>query len=192
MKRAGYLLDRIANHENLVLAFWRAAKGRRNSGDARRFAAGLDRKCGRLAREILDGSVDVGCYRTFVIHDPKRRRIHAAAFRERVLHHAIMNVCGAHFERGAIEESHACRLGKGTGSALSSARGFARKGGFFLKLDIRAYFNSVRHDVLRTRIARLFKDRDLLGVCRVAQAPCLRIRIWPLAGRGAGGFWRVR
>jgi hypothetical protein len=58
-----------------------------------------------LQQDLLRGEVEVGRFRSFVIHDPKRRVIHAAPFRERVLHHAIMNVAGPVFERLGIDDS---------------------------------------------------------------------------------------
>jgi RNA-directed DNA polymerase len=112
MKRAGWLIPRIADWNNLTLAFWKAARGRRYAVAVRRFQDDFLRQSNRLSREIRDGSVETGRFESFVIHDPKRRTIHAAPFRERMLHHAIMNVCGPHFERGAIDDSYACRVGK--------------------------------------------------------------------------------
>ncbi|MEK7677765.1 MAG: RNA-directed DNA polymerase [Verrucomicrobiota bacterium] len=162
MKRAGHLLPRIAERGNLVLAFWKAARGRRNSNTVRGFAGGLDERLRSLSREILDGSVTVGEFARFVVFDPKQRTIHAAPFRERVLHHAIMNICGPHFERGAIDGSCACRAGKGNRAALVQARRFAARKAHFLKMDIRRYFDSVDHDRLQERLRRLFKDAALL------------------------------
>ena len=162
MKRVGGLLSRIAGHENLLLAFWKAAKGRRDSAAVLRLASNLDHECAVLGEEIRNGSVEVGRFHAFVVHDPKRRVIHAAPFRERMLHHAIMNICGPHFERGTIHDSYACRLGKGNLKALLQALRFSRGGGHFLKLDIRRYFDSVAHDVLKSRVHRLFKDPGLL------------------------------
>ncbi len=162
MKRLGGLVPQIAGHENLLLAFLKAAKGRRDSAAVRRITANLDYECEKMGQEVRCGTVEVGSFHAFVVHDPKRRLIHAAPFRERMQHHAIMNNCGPHFERGAIHDSYACRLGKGNSQALLQARRFAQGGGCFLKLDIRRYFDSISHDVLKSRMGRLFKDEDLL------------------------------
>ena len=62
---------------------------------------------------MLGGRVRVGDYHYFTIHDPKERTICAAHFRERVLHHAVMNVCEPVLERAAVFDSYACRKGKG-------------------------------------------------------------------------------
>jgi hypothetical protein len=160
MKRIGHLLERIAERGNLALAFWKAARGRRHSNTARRFARGLDETLSILLREILDGSVSSGQYLRFVVFDPKQRTIHAAPFRERVLHHAIMNVCGPVFERDAIQDSFACRTGKGNSAALERARYFAARHRYFLKLDIRLLPTSQGMPFLGFRI---MPDRVLLG-----------------------------
>ncbi len=90
--------------------------------------------------------------------------ISAPPFAERVLHHALMNVCEPHFERWLIDDTFACRVGKGRDAALARARHFAGWFSFFLKLDVRKYFDSVPHDRLLERLARRFKDRPLLDL----------------------------
>jgi hypothetical protein len=162
MRRLGHLLPQIAEHQNLVLAFGKAARGRRAAPAVRRCAKDLDAWLADLGRSILDGSVAVGGYHRFVVFDPKQRVIHAAPFAQRVLHHAIMNRCGPVFERGAIADSFACRLGKGNTAALARARHHAARQACFLKLDVRRYFDSVPHDRLKVRYRRLFKDAALL------------------------------
>jgi len=107
-------------------------------------------------------TLNVGQYRFFHVHDPKKRLICAAAFPERVLHHAIMNVCEPVLDRYAIFDSYACRKGKGTHRAVLKAQTFARRRCWFLKLDIRKYFDSVDHEILQGLLSRLFKDRGVL------------------------------
>ena len=91
---------------------------------------------------ILSGDYPVGQYQRFVVHDPKERVIYAASFPERVLHHALMNVCEPFFERWLIHDTYACRRGKGQWAAVRRAEGFARRMPFFLKMDIRKYFDN--------------------------------------------------
>ena len=64
----------------------------------------------------------VGDYHLFQVFDPKERTICAASFRERVLHHAVMNVCEPVLERAAVFDSYACRKGKGRLPAVERAR----------------------------------------------------------------------
>jgi hypothetical protein len=105
---------------------------------------------------------DVGHYRFFQIRDPKTRSICAASFPERVLHHAIMNVCEPVLETYAIHDSYACRKGKGSRKALARTQTLSRRFNWYLKLDISKYFDSIDHAILMDQLARRFKDRGLL------------------------------
>lgn len=157
-------MDGIADPANLLLAFWKAAKSKRAKADCRIFQERLDENVSSLRQELLSGSVTVGEYHTFTIHDPKERSICAASFRERVLHHALMNVCEPVLERAAIYHSYACRKGMGAQAAVRRAGSNARQSGWFLKMDIRKYFDSIDHGVLRGLLARKFKDAGVLDL----------------------------
>ena len=127
MKRAGGLFERVLAYENLRLAFWKASHGKRAREDQRTYAARLDEELARLRDGLADGSYPVGDYRTFVVREPKERLICAAPFRERVLHHALMNVCEPHFERWLAADTFACRRGKGLAAALARGAALARR-----------------------------------------------------------------
>jgi RNA-directed DNA polymerase len=157
-------MEAIAEPANLRLAFWKAAKSKRAKADCRAFEDRLEENVVSLRAELLSGSVDVGDYHTFTIHDPKERTICAASFRERVLHHALMNVCEPVLERAAIFDSYACRKGRGQQVAVRRAMSYARQSGWFLKMDIRKYFDSIDQEVLRGLLRRRFKDVRLMEV----------------------------
>jgi RNA-directed DNA polymerase len=162
MKRAGRLYERILERDNLRLAFHKALRGKRDRGDARQYARRLDDNLAEMARQLEAGTFPVGCHHQFVIHDPKERIITAPCFGERVLHHAIMNVCEPVFESWLIADTYACRKGRGRVAAVQRAQSFACRFPYFLKLDIRKYFDSIPHDRLKERLGRRFKDNRLL------------------------------
>ena len=164
MKRASQLLEKVADPDNLRLACWKAGKGKRYAGEVLAYGSHLEQNLARLRGQILSGEVQVGHYRYFKIYEPKERQICASAFSEQVLHHALMNVCHPHFERVQIFDSYASRKGKGTYAAIERAKVFTRYHPWFLKLDVRKFFESVHHDVLKAQLARMFKDRPLLDV----------------------------
>jgi hypothetical protein len=164
MKRTGELIEAIAAPDNLRLAFWKAAKGKGGKADCLAFRERLDANLDKLQAELLSGRVPVGDYHCFAIHDPKERTISAASFRERVLHHALMNLCEPVLERAAIFDSHACRRGKGRLLAVERAQRFARRHKWFLKMDIRKYFDWIHQGTLRGLLRRKFKDPALLGL----------------------------
>jgi len=164
MKRTGNLIDNIAAIENLYSAFFKAAKGKRGKPEVVCYEKDLDKHLYVLQNQILSGSIDIGHYHYFKIFDPKERVICAASFPERVLHHAIMNLCHSHFERQLIYHTYATRVGKGTYAALDSAKEYVEKYTLFAKLDVRKYFDSISHIVLINQLSRIFKDKLLLKI----------------------------
>lgn len=162
MRRANNLLPLIADPDNLRLAAWKAAKGKRYSNPVLDFQENLDENLLTLRTQILDACVEVGDYRYFKVYEPKERQICASAFREQVLHHALMNVCHPYFDRVQIFDSYASRKGKGTYAALERAKLFSKKHEWYLKLDVRKFFESLHHNVMKRQLARLFKEERLL------------------------------
>lgn len=164
MKRATGLFDQIHQLENLRIATARAMRGKRARLEVRRFLARLDENLMDLSLRIREGNLVLGELNQFVIHDPKKRLISAPCFRERVLHHAVMNVCEPVLEAFAIRDSYACRVGGGQFAALARARHFSRRTGYFLKLDVRRYFESIPKVVLITKLERRFRERRLVSL----------------------------
>lgn len=164
MKRENNLIEKITEPDNLRLAFWKARKAKEGKMEVTEFRKELDKKLLTLQEELLSGNVQVGNYHYFTIFDPKERLICAASFKERVLHHAIMNICHVNFEKFQIFDSYASRLGKGTYAALERAKFFQVKYKWFLKLDVRKYFDTIDHCILKQLLAKRFKDLSLLNV----------------------------
>ncbi|MGL5318932.1 MAG: RNA-directed DNA polymerase, partial [Bacteroidales bacterium] len=92
------------------------------------------------------------------------RIICAASFKERVMHHAIMNVCHPIFEKKQIFDSYASRKAKGSHKAIDRAYFFSKNNQWFLKLDVRKFFDSVDHQVLKGLLTSIFKDPSLLSL----------------------------
>jgi RNA-directed DNA polymerase len=162
MKRQGQLLQQIADLKNLYEAFYKAQKGKVSKHYVRAYNKQLQQNLQRLQQQLLSGTVETGGYNTFTIYDPKKRLICATPFSQRVLHHALMNVCHASFEKRQIATSFASRPGKGTYSALDKAREYHRHYRWFLKLDVRKYFESIDHAILKQQLRHMFKDQALL------------------------------
>lgn len=164
MKRVGYLTERIASIDNLYLAFAKACRGKQRKTEVQLFRQSFDDNIASLRSEILSGKVRVGDYHYFTIHDPKERVICAAPFRERVLHHALMNVCHEYFDRSLIDDTYATRPGKGVYSALDRAVLAASRYEYIVKLDFRKYYDSISHGILKQKLERKFKDQRLLAI----------------------------
>lgn len=164
VRRSGASLVDVARLDNLAAAFHRAARGKRYRADVQAFEQHLERELSRLGAELLAGTVEVGRFASFRIFDPKPRTIHAPCFRERVLHHALMAVIGPPLDRALVADTFACRTGKGSLAALERADAHARRFPWFVKTDVRRYFDSIRHDVLMRRLTRRLKDPGVLAI----------------------------
>ncbi|MBL9172637.1 MAG: group II intron reverse transcriptase domain-containing protein [Verrucomicrobiales bacterium] len=158
----GNLWAAVLDWSNLELAAVRALKGKRNRSDARRFLDHSESELTRLRFDLESGQIGPGTFRQFRIRDPKPRIISAPSFRDRVLHHAIMNVMEPHLERRAIHHSYACRVGKGQFAALDAAVRFSRTFEWYAQMDVRSFFASIPKDRLLVAVARCFKDSRLL------------------------------
>lgn len=158
MKRVGNIFGAVVERDNLLDAFLKASRGKRSHADQRRYAANLTDEIERLRAGLLNLDFPVGDYSRFMIHDPKEREISVAPFAERVLHHALMNVCEPYFDRWLIADTYACRRGKGQLRAVARAASFASRHVWFLKCDFRKFFDSIPHEGLKRMVSRKFKD----------------------------------
>lgn len=164
MKRQGNLYLKITEPDNLRTAYLKAVRGKRSRYEVRAFSSELEKNLALLRHQLLNGEPEIGRYRFFTVRDPKKREICAASFPERVLHHAVMNICEPMFERYAIYDTYACRKGKGQQKAVLRAQQFCRRNEWYLKLDIRKYFDSVNHSLLLSLLGRLFREHRLLDL----------------------------
>ncbi len=166
MKRHNHLFERILDLDNLYLAYWKARRGKEANSDVLRYSENLRENLLNLREELLNGNVETGGFRSFKIFDPKERLICAAPFSQRVMHHALMNVCTPIMDSCQIFDSYANRKGKGTFAAIERARKFHRRYDWCVKLDVRKYFDSIDHAVLQVQLERLFKEKSLLSIFR--------------------------
>jgi retron-type reverse transcriptase len=162
MRRVGNLWPRLVSLENLFEAAHKAALGKRSRPDVSRFLMSLEPEVHRLRRELLEGSYHPGTYRTFTIHEPKPRRISAAPFRDRVVHHALTQVIEPVFERRFTADSYACRTGFGSHRALQAAQRAARVYPYVLKCDVRKYFPSIDFEILKSQLREAIKCQPTL------------------------------
>jgi hypothetical protein len=152
----------LTSWPNLLRAFRDAARGKRRHPNVAAFEHRLEDNLAALRRELIEQSYRPGAYQSFFIHEPKRRLISAAPFRDRVVHHALVNVIEPLFERGFLPDSFANRRGKGTHRALDRCQVHARRYSRVLQLDLRQFFPSIDHLVLRRLLARRVSDPAVL------------------------------
>jgi retron-type reverse transcriptase len=127
MKTYRQLYDHICAFDNLFLAYRKARKGKRKFESVAAFEFDLESELLQLRDELRARAWQPGPYHSFYIHDPKRRLISAAPFRDRVVHHALCNVIEPLWEARFIYDTYANRVGKGTHAALDRCQQFARR-----------------------------------------------------------------
>jgi len=167
MKRIGFLYQRALSPGALLAAFHAAAKHKHGRRACFNFEKHLAVNLDALYRELAEGSYRPRPYYSFMVYEPKPRRIFAPAFRDLVVQHAIYAVAGPIFERGFIDQSFACRVGYGTHKAADYAQAALQacpRDSYTLKLDIRKFFYRINRGILRGLIERKIKDRRFVDL----------------------------
>ncbi len=162
MKTHNRLFEQICSFENLLNASRKAQCGKRFQAEVARFNFHRERELYRLQEELQTRNYQPGAYHEFYIYEPKLRKISAAPYRDRVVHHALCNVIEPIFDRTFIFDSYACRKGKGTHKAVNRFTEFSRKNRYVLKCDIKKYFPSIDHDILKAMFRRKIRDVQTL------------------------------
>jgi retron-type reverse transcriptase len=162
MKRHGNLWEKVISFEALLRAADTARRGKRFRPAVAAFHFDQERALWKLHEELTTKTYRPGTYRSFFIHEPKKRQISAAPYRDRVVHHALTGVLEPIFEKTFIADSYACRKGKGTHAAVKRCQQFARRFRHVLKADVQKFFPSVDHQILKALVARKIKDPDVL------------------------------
>ena len=160
------MYNELYSWDNLLAAYRKAAKGKRGCAPAAAFEYHLEDNLLSLQRSLQDMTYQPGHYESFYIHEPKRRLISAAPFRDRVVHHALCNLIEPIFERSFIVDSYANRHSKGTHRALDRAQTFSRAYRYVLQCDIRQFFPSIDHALLTEELTRKISDERVLWLCR--------------------------
>ncbi|MGK7873887.1 MAG: reverse transcriptase domain-containing protein [Xenococcaceae cyanobacterium] len=162
MKRWGNLWSKIVEFENLLLASRKAQKSKRFRDNVLDFNYNLEGNLLKLQKELQNQTYQPGDYRTFRIYDPKPRLISAAPYRDRIVHHALCNIIIPRIERSFIHDSYANREGYGTHRALKRFIKFARSSRYVLQCDIKKYFSSIDHQILKQQIRHYLKCKETL------------------------------
>jgi len=162
MKRIGNTWPAITDFANLHAAYRLARRGKSGREEVARFAFQLERHLLRLQWELQQGGYHPGDYRLFTLYERKPRRIAAAPFRDRVVHHAVMRAIEPPLDRCFIHDSYACRKGKGVHAAVDRYQNWAQRYAYVMQLDIKAYFPSIDHAILKRTLRHYLKDAHTL------------------------------
>ena len=170
---ANNLYLQIYDRDNLVLAFLKARKGKTKKGYVIEFQNDFVNNINKLQEELKTETYKPKPLVTFILRDPKTRRISKSDFRDRVVHHALVQIIEPIFDKSFIYDSTANRIGKGNLFALKRFDLFKRKitknnsrTAFCLKADIKHYFQEVNHEVLISTIRRKIEDEKVIRLIK--------------------------
>lgn len=169
MQRVGKLKESFLSFANLYVAYKKAFRGTKNY-QAYVFAFDADRELLILKQELTDNTYKPGDYNYFTIKEPKERIIAVSPFRDRVVHHALVNILEPVYEKRFIYDSYATRKEKGTHKAIAKAQYFLRKNQWYLKMDVKKYFDSIDHNILGKIIRKKIKDPYIISLCATITA----------------------
>lgn len=158
---------------NIILAWRNARKDKTSNKDIIKFEKDLERNLLSLHLELKNKTYAPRPLTNFVLRDPKTRVISKSDFRDRIVHHALINIIKPIFEKIFIYDSCANQIKKGTSFALKRFDIFKRKvtcnysnHAFCLKADIKHYFQEVDHEILLEILRRKIKDENIIWLIK--------------------------
>ena len=152
--------------EDVFRAYYECRRNKRRTVNALAFELDFEQELVRLWREINSGQYKIGRSIAFVVQQPVQREVFAADFRDRVVHHLVIDKLNALFEADFIDGSYSCRQGRGTlygvksiGSAIEACSEGYTRDCYILKLDIRSFFMSIDKNVLYRMLHEFISER---------------------------------
>ncbi|WP_017258425.1 RNA-directed DNA polymerase [Pedobacter arcticus] len=166
MKRINNLYEKIYSYDNLYLADEIARKGKADQYGVITHLKNQDANIFKLHNMLVDKTYKTSAYATFKVFEPKERVVYRLPyFPDRITHHAVMNVLEPIFMATFTNDTYSCIKGKGihaTVRAVKSALKDVESTKYCLKLDIKKFYPSVGHDILKSLLRKKIKDSNLL------------------------------
>ena len=183
MKSYKNLYPKITSKENIKLAYKKARKGKTNKDYVINYNKNLKQNLQLLRIELLLHSYKPKPLKTFIVRDPKTRKISKSDFKDRIVHHALCNIIEPIFEKSFIYDSHANRKNKGTLKAIQRFDQFKRKvsrngktngwfdnnqiKGYCLKADIKHFFKEIDKNTLLKLIKKKIKCKKTIWLIKL-------------------------
>jgi len=163
-----YTYNNLISIENLFQAWEEFKKGKLKKKDVQKFYRNLEDNLFELHGKLKSKTYRHGSYEDFYVNDPKRRHIHKASVSDGIVHHLLYKYLYGIFDKTFIFDSYSCRLDKGTHKAVLRLEKFTRKVSknysgqcWALKCDIKKFFASVDHKILKKLIERKANDENI-------------------------------
>lgn len=166
MKRYNNLFNKIVDIDNLYDAYRKAKRNKSHRRDVIMFEQNRDELLKQLQQKLINGGYRTSKYHTFTIYEPKERLIYRLPFYpDRIVHHAIMNILEPIWVSVFINNTYSCIKKRGIHKALKDVRAAMKdrqNTKYCLKLDVKKFYPSINHDILKVVIRKKIKDKKLL------------------------------
>lgn len=164
-KETNLLIDKVSDFENLYFAFRECSRGKKSKNGYQNFLFSYGEKLSGIEQEIkLTSDFKWSGYREFYVHDPKKRLVMAAPFRDRIVHTALHRIMFPIVDPTLGARTYACRIGKGNKYAairlLEQLKAMG-KNRYCVKLDVQKYFESISHERLFNDLRKQLPDESL-------------------------------
>lgn len=166
-KRIGGIHQRICTEENVELADKKARKNKRNKYGIKKHDENHEIENYLLQMDLANLTYKTSDYSKFIIHEPKEREIYRLPYYpDRIAHHAIMNILESVWTKTFIKNTYSCIKGRGIHKLLKDLKSdltkYPEKTVYCLKLDIKKFYPSIDHEILKNIIRRKLKDKYAL------------------------------
>ena len=167
MKRIGNIFPKVVEYENFLLADHKARKNKKHYKEIHDHDKNKEENLHKLQESVVTLTYKTSEYFIFKIYEPKEREIYKLPYYpDRIMHHALMNCLEPIWEKVFIYNSYACRKNKGIHAAVKDLKKVLRRDKeetkYCLKLDIKKFYPSINHDILKAIIRKKLKDKKLL------------------------------
>lgn len=169
MKRIGNLFEKVISLENLKLADEKARKGKLRSYGVQQHDKNRDANILALHESLKNGTFKTSKYHVFTIFEPKERQIYQLPyFPDRILHHAVMNILEPIWVSVFNGNTYSCIKNRGIHACAKDLKKALKKDKegtkYCLKIDVRKFYPSINHEVLKMVVRRKIKDNRLLAL----------------------------
>lgn len=168
MKRVNNLWSEIISLENLRLADNKARMGKRHSYGVQKHDKKREENVLNLHQALVDKTYRTSEYTVFKIFEPKERDIYRLPYVDRIVHHAIMNILEPIWIKIFTRDTYSCIKGKGIHGALERIKSDIKKDKegtkYYLQMDIKKFYPSIDHEILKLIIRKKIKDENLLNL----------------------------
>lgn len=157
--------------EHLFRSWDQFRRGKRKRKDIQIFERHLEDNIFQLQHQLTTLQYRPDHYHHFYVSDPKQRHISKASVKDRLVHQAVYDVLVSIFDHKFIFHSLSSRIGKGTHIGVLKLRQMIRKVSsngkkscYALKMDVKRFFDSISHEILRTLIQKHIQDENAMTI----------------------------